>query len=228
MTERHYVIPTQPGMGRGLVNHDERSKNFRAVNLIPPDVPTTFRTKAWRRGRAYNQHQTPHCVAYTGKGILNTVPRSRLAAYLIRSRYNTTQFYTGAQNHDEWEGQAYDGTSGLGLCRYLASIGLIDQYLWCFGLSDVLRTLSWLGPIGLGIMWPERFFRPDSNGYLELGGGDAGGHEIEITGIDPHDMWVEITNSWGTNWGNKGRARIRWPVLEDRLEAHGDAFIVTT
>jgi hypothetical protein len=229
MTERHYLIPdnnpTNHGLGRH-VSHDEASKQFPARALLPA-AATQPRNRTWRRGRAYNQGSLPHCVAYTGKGILNTTNLSRHVPWYRRSRYNTTDFYNGAQAHDEWPGTNYDGTSGLGLCKHLTAVGLIKEYRWCFGLNDVLLTLSHLGPIGIGVNWYESMFRADMDHYvLNIAGNVAGGHEVELTGIHVDDRTVTITNSWGTGWGVNGRARLRWNDLDRLLAEHGDALII--
>ena len=221
---RQYLIPTGAGMGRGLVNHDDASRDFRAVDLTDQTRP---RTKFWRRGAAYDQGQTPECVANTGKGILNSSPLSAAVPYAIRTSYNRHDFYVGAQKNDQWWGENYEGTSGLGLCRYLRSVGLIESYHWCFGLDDVLLTLSHVGPVGIGINWTDDMFRPDSNGYVRPTGGVAGGHEVELTGIDVGRRRVTLTNSWGTGWGMHGRAYLTFDDLGTLLADDGDAFVVT-
>lgn len=224
MTERQFIIPTQPNMGRGLVNHDERSKAFRAVDIIDQTKP---RNRSWIRGRAYDQGNNPHCVAFTGKGILNTLKLSHGVDYDVRRRYSTDDFYAGAQANDEWPGENYDGTSGLGLCRFLASRGIIREYRWCFGLEDVLRTLSWVGPVGLGIWWYESMFDPSPDGFVSPAGNRAGGHEIELTGVDVHRETVTLTNSWGVGWGMNGKAKLTWSDLDRLLSEQGDAFVIT-
>lgn len=227
MTERHHTIRTRPGMGRGLINHDPRSEQYRAVERIDPAAAALGPvSKHWRRSAAYDQGQTPECVAFTGKGLLNTKPESAKVAFAVRSKYNTETFYHGAQTHDEYAGEDYDGTSGLGLCRYLRSIGLIQSYSWCFGHEDVLLTVSHLGPVGIGIKWENDMFEPDLDGFIHLGGGEAGGHEIEVTGIDVKKEAVILTNSWGTNWGINGRAYLKFTDLGHLLDDEGDAFIL--
>jgi hypothetical protein len=223
MTARQYVIPTRPGMGRGLVNHDERSKGFRAVDLTDQTQP---RTKSWSRGRAYDQGATSECVAYTGKGLLNTRPLSSLWPYRVRARYNPDTLYAGAQSHDEWPGEAYDGTSALGLCRYLTEQNIIKGYRWCFGVDEVVLTLSWVGPVGIGIQWTNDMFEPDADGYLHPSGSVAGGHEIELTGVDVKAQRVTITNSWGTAWGHNGRAYLAFADLAALLANDGDAVVL--
>lgn len=218
------VIPTLGRLGRGLINHDPKSWNYRAVEVIDTTKP---RSKTWRRGQAYNQHNTPHCVAFTGKGLLNSSPHSAAVPYDVRIKYSTDEFYTGAQHNDEWPGEAYEGTSGLGLCRYLKSKGLIAEYRWCFGLNDVLLALSYLGPVGIGVWWKTSMWDVDNNGYLNVYGANEGGHEIELIGVDVEDQCVIAMNSWGPDWGVDGRFKMSFGPFEELLAEQGDAFVIT-
>jgi hypothetical protein len=211
-------------MGRSIVEHDERSKMFRAVDLVPDDAPLV--SKTWRRGGPYDQGQTSTCVAQTGKGLLNTSPFSSRVDYDIRSKYSTEELYEGAQQMDEWPGESYDGTSALGLCKYLQSRALISEYRWCFGLQDVLRTLSHVGPVGIGVYWYSDMFRPTPEGIITPTGGVEGGHEVELIGVDVTHKTVIGMNSWGPNWGMKGRFKIRWNDLESLLNNDGDAIVL--
>lgn len=224
MTERFMKIPTLPGMGRSIVRHDERSKNFRALALFDPREP---RDRIWRRGGPYDQGSTSTCVAQTGKGLLNTLPASSRVPYRVRSKYSTNDFYAGAQLNDEWPGQNYDGTSGLGLCKHLTNIGLISEYRWCFGLNDVLLTLSHLGPVGIGVWWYSGMFYPDSEGLITPTGSQEGGHEVELIGVDVKQKMVIGMNSWGSDWGPLGgRFKLRWAELDRLLREDGDAFVI--
>lgn len=224
MTQRQTAIPTGPRLGRGLINHDERSKNYRATDLIDS---TSLVTKKWRRGNAYDQGQTPECVAYTGKGLLNTQPDSSQVPYRVRSKYSCDDFYHGAQANDETPGTNYDGTSALGLCRYLTSINIISEYRWCFGLQDVLLTLSNLGPVGIGVRWLDGMWNTDAEGYLHVTGNEVGGHEVELLGINVEQEYVLGENSWGTSWGLNGRFKLSFANLDTLLKDQGDAFTIT-
>jgi hypothetical protein len=223
MADRQYPIPTQPNMGRGLVNHDERSKLYRAVEAIDQTRPRTY---TWVRGRAYDQGEVPWCVAYTGKGILNSTRLSANMPYRKRIRLQPADLYHGAQLRDQWAGEAYEGTSGLGLCRYLKELGLITEYRWCFGLEETLLALSWIGPVGIGVNWREDMWEPDLGGYVHASGDAVGGHEVELTAINHKERRVTITNSWGTGWGSNGRAFLSWDDLGKLLADDGDAFIL--
>lgn len=222
--EKLQRIPTAPGMGRSIVQHDRRSRGFRATDLLP--ASPTVRDRTWRRGAPYDQGQTPECVAYTGKGLMNTTPTSGEAPYDVRSKYSTEDFYEGARRNDEWAGEDYDGTSALGLCRYLTQIGIIREYRWCFGLTDVLLTLSNIGPVGIGIWWRGDMFNPDSRGLIHATGANEGGHETQLLGVDMKAQEVIGCNSWGPDWGVKGRFRLSWTDLESLLGDDGDAVVI--
>lgn len=228
MAERLIHIPTQPGMGRSLIQHDERSKNFRSVDLLRGAVSTTKpRDRAWRRGAAYDQGLTTTCVPQTGKGIVNTLPLSSKVDYDIRREYSIDEWYTGAQENDEWPGEAYDGTSGLGLCKYLLKKAIIKEHRWCFGLNDVLLTLSHIGPVGLGVWWYTDMFYPNDEGIITPTGSREGGHEVELVGLDISDKVVIGMNSWGGDWGPiKGRFKLRYDDLDQLLNEQGDAFVI--
>lgn len=213
---------TEYGLGR-MPEFDSRSRMFSAVSQL--SLLAEPRTKTWRRGGAYDQGQTPQCVAYAGKGILNTAPMSSLVDYDIRSEYQTQAFYTGAQINDQWEGENYDGTSALGLGKYLLNVGLINSYRWCFGLNEVLLALSYEGPVGIGVWWYEGMFSPDTSGYIYPTGGLAGGHEVELIGVDTSKRHVIGMNSWGEGWGDRGRFYLRFADLERLLSEDGDAVV---
>lgn len=215
---------TEYGLGR-IPEFDERSRNFRA--LAPLNLTTAEpRTKTWRRGQAYDQGSTSQCVAYTGKGILNTAPASSYVDYDIRSDYSEQDFYDGAQRRDQWPGENYDGTSALGLGKYLVEVGLIREYRWCFGLDDVLLALSYEGPVGIGINWYGGMFSTDQDGYLNISGSIAGGHEVELIGLNTTGRYVIGMNSWGEDWGVNGRFKMTYATLDRLLHEQGDAVVL--
>lgn len=221
--EQH-VIPTRPGMGRGLINHDPKSKQYRALDLVDTTVP---RTKTWRRGREYDQGQTSQCVAFTGKGVLNTRPMSLKWPWEERSAFSTDEFYAGAQRNDEWTGEDYDGTSGLGLCRYLKRNGYITAFHWNFTLEEYKLCLSHVGPIGFGAMWKTGMWNTDSNGFIHYTGDDIGGHEVELIGNSMEERCFILSNSWGESWGVAGRAKLSWDDAGLMIDNWADGFVIT-
>lgn len=231
MTELvQYLIPSEPvdghGFGRSLVNHDPRSRAFPARALAGDVV----RQKSWGRVGIYDQGSAPHCVAYAGKGAFNTATLRARFPYRRRSAFDTSTWYSGAQSNDEWPGEAYDGTSALGLCRYLQGQGLVSEYRWAFGLQDVLLTLSHVGPVLLGVYWKSGMLNTDGDGFIHAAGSDVGGHEVELVGVRPstgtRQGHVIGANSWGKAWGAKGRFKLSFDDLGTLLDQDGDAVVV--
>jgi hypothetical protein len=192
--------------------------------VFAEDAP--LQSKRWRRGRVYDQGKSSTCVPHTGKGLLNTAPFSSWNPYYRRSRWDPFAWYPEAQRRDEWPGESptYEGTSAQGLLAFWLEIGLVGEYRWCRGVDDVLRCLSSWGPVGIGIEWLEDMFWPASRGRVSCTGGVAGGHEIELSGIDTAAEEVVFPNSWGTGWGVNGYGRMSFEDLDARLRAGGDAF----
>lgn len=212
---------TEYGLGR-IPEFDERSRGFAAVSRLNVTIP---QTKTWRRGQAYDQGRLPQCVAYAGKGLLNTAPLSAYTPYDIRTAYSTQAIYDGAQRLDQWPGEDYDGTSGLGLGKYLVELGVIREYQWCFGVDDVLLNLSYNGPVAIGVNWYTGMFDPDGFGYITPTGQVEGGHEVELIGVDTARRRVVGMNSWGRDWGLDGRFFMRYEVLGQLLHEGGDAVV---
>ncbi len=215
-------IPTNERMGRGLIRHDPRSKDYPARRLIDPAVERRSRT--WRRGEAYDQGQTSTCVSQTGKGLLNTDPFSDPVPYDIRSEYAIRWLQKGAKGFDEWEGRRYQGTSGLGLCEFLKDRGVIAGYLWCFTVDDIIDTLVQWGPVGLGAMWRTGMQDTDAEGILTVSGDTWGGHQTELFGWDDSRELVIGMNSWGEGWGDRGRFLLSPEDLGLLMADSGDAF----
>jgi hypothetical protein len=223
------VIPTNPLLGRSLIEHDDRSRAYPTRGVLT--VPGVTRVnKTWRRGAAYDQGPTSSCVAQTFKGTLNTAPFSSQVSYSLRTRYDALDFYRGGQLSDEWPGEepTYSGTSANGVCKYLKSKSLISEYRWCFGLDDVLDTLVQHGPVGIGIWWYDSMFATDASGFISPTGSKAGGHEVELIGINVTGRYVTGMNSWGSLWGVNGRFKLTWNSLGSLLQDDGDATTVVS
>lgn len=222
-------IYTPPNMGRAIIDHDERNRNYPARGRLFYASAPLFK-KTWRGHHPYDQGNKPHCVAYSGKGMLNRLPFSKGVKYRYRYLHSTQKFYDGAQARDQWPGVNYDGTSALGLLRYLTEVEIISEYRWCFGLEDVLRTLVYWGPVSVGSWWTTSMNAPQSyNNYrVAYNGEKLGGHQWTIIGIDPADKTVECMNSWGIGWGDEGRFRMSFDDLEKCLHDEGDAYTLVT
>ncbi len=227
-TQRVALIEEHPSdqggpLGRHL-HFDERSRDF-AVQLEPG---ATIQTRTWtRRVKAFKQGKLNTCTGQAAMGVLCTEPNRRPGV-----RYSETtirQIYTKATHHDTFKGAwptKDTGSTVLAAMKALKYMGYTKGYRWCFSLEDVLKALSTLGPVAIGIHWYEGFDRPDASGLIQFGGSSRGGHAVELLGVDAEQQQVWAINSWGPEWGVQGRFAIAWRDLDRLLHEEGEAATV--
>jgi hypothetical protein len=220
---------TDPRLGR-LRQHDPRSRDYPARGVLyREDAP--LRSHTWVCDLVLDQGQTPHCVgdAFTAELAADPKPVRGLSQRFADALYNR------AQQLDEWPGEAYEGTSGLGGARACCERGYYSEYRWAFGADDALQALSQHGPIVVGIPWLEGMFDPRPSGLLEVDGAEAGGHEIlargnllrarlKGEGSKPLHV-VRFRQSWGTSWGAAGDCYMRADDFARLLGMGGDVVV---
>lgn len=213
------------GMGR-LPQPDGRNMNF----LLPRvEVPREVRHRFWNSGGVLDQGDSSMCVGFAGWGWLAGGP------VVNRPAFTPADLYQWARASDEWPGEDYEGTSTLGLMKALKEKGYIDEYLWATDAETLVAWVLTTGPVLVGTNWYMDFFTPTVTrrgeflfpNKSEL----AGGHEWRIVGADRDKACpdgtrgaVRMVNSWGTGWGEQGRAWMTLPVLQRLLdEEEGEA-----
>jgi hypothetical protein len=208
--------PVRPGFGR-LIAPDvrDRAHPMRALT-IGVALPTS---RLWQSKRGYvlDQGQTPHCVGFAWAGFLEAAPFMHQLTNADGDR-----FYALAQTLDEWPGTDYDGTSTRGGAKALQSLGLITgEYVWAQTESEVWDFVLGRGPVVTGTVFVTGFMEADRNGYLNLTGGEEGGHDWCIIGASEKRSAYRMVNSWGTSWSDGGRAWVRREDYRALLETMG-------
>ena len=140
--------------------------------------------------------------------------------------------YWQAQRDDEWKGGAYpgaapqyDGASVLDSIKTLRNRGFFDSFYWAFGLQDLIRAVSWVGPAVVGMYWYKEMFEMRSCGFVHVGGKRAGGHGILCKGVNVEEEYFVLHNSWGASWGRGGDAKISWAEMDQLLHEEGEAVV---
>ena len=90
----------------------------------------------------------------------------------------------------------------------------IGSYYRIYTLEEVKYTLMNIGPIAISV--PVYTAWNSINGQMKEGGTLRGYHAMLIIGWKDNDTLI-IQNSWGSLWGNKGRATCKfgeYPILE--------------
>lgn len=225
-------IPSQEDLplplGRSLVWHDPRNRNFRALDrpLRLPHDPK----QPWYTRDVFDQ-LGPSCTAAAAVGVLRTSPfRDLMKSHW--TGYDTEQerhdLYKLAQQHDPWEGEAYEGSSTDAPFKVLRNAGIIQEWRWLFGLAEVRQWLKEDGACAVGTNWYRSMFSPDNNGTIHIRDeeGVAGGHAYRLVYYDEDDKRYRKVGSWGRPWGDNGRAWIEEEDLERLLEEQGEAVTV--
>lgn len=211
-------------LGRHL-HFDDRSWNF-PVRLLKG---AAIQTRTWDRPtKPFNQGELGSCTGNGAVGVACTKPCRQ--AGLRYTEALAKKVYSHATHADTIVGAwppKDTGSTVLGAMKALRELGLTKGYRWCFGLDDVLKTLSTLGPVEVGVNWYEGFDKPDAKGLVKIGGAIRGGHAFELLGVDAEKKLVWGINSWGSDWGLEGRFALSWKDLDRLLHEDGEASTVT-
>ncbi len=210
---------TTGGLGR-MHSDDPRDRAFamRAFVTVPDVLPTSRYCHVPPRLFPLDQGGDPHCVGYASRGLLYAGP------IVNRGGPDARTIYTEAQKRDEWEGEAYAGTSARGAMKYLQEQGLIESYVWAWSAETIrLWHLTTNRPTLLGYNWYSSFNAPTRDGFISIGPNAhiQGGHETLSIGWDDRRGAARCMNSWG-GWGQRGRFWIAGETLERLLQEDGD------
>jgi hypothetical protein len=213
---------------------DERSRDYPIRALLPAVQNKTF--TLWRHGEILDQGSEGACVGFgwTAEALagpvhvnLNDIPEPSAPK---EPNLFANYVYKQAQKIDQWPGEDYEGTSVLAGAKIMSKYGVIHQYRWAFGISDVIGALMSQGPVVLGIQWYQGMYLAP-NGRLQVFGNHVGGHCILAIGYNPSSQvfdgkeTVILQNSWGTSWGIDGIAEITVEELDRLLKEGGEACV---
>lgn len=219
-----YRGKTTKGFGRIYV---EDKRDFPAREMLRMQSARTSRYWYDRSFRG-NQGDTPKCVAYTMAHLLHASPVTYGAAGA--PVVHPDIIYPLAQQFDEWEGEAYDGSSGRGGMKALLHLGYITEFRRCETVNEIVYALLEHGTVAVGTWW-HSFMQYPVNGVIGAGEPDyLGGHEYLLTGINlnkgKHGR-VRVLNSHGFDYGIGGVAEFELDVFESVFSEEGDAYIAT-
>lgn len=157
------------------------------------------------------------CVGYAWHGFLQASPvNSREPLPLV--------IYHGAQEHDEFDGVDYEGSTVRGGAKYLNEvIKQVKEYRWAFDLDPCLDWLATKGPLVFGTDWHTGMMKADAKGFIHSTGSVEGGHAYLILGYSEPRRALRIQNSWGRGWGQKGRCWLSYDDAELLIDAAGEA-----
>lgn len=184
-------------------------------------LQATLRTQMfWITGPVLDQGDEPACVGFAWKQFLQTTPRRTLVGP------SGQVIYQEAQHVDEWEGNAYAGTSVRAGAKVLTSRGHLTEYIWGFDVPSLQNYVLTRGPVVLGTNWYQGMSTPDKNGWVYPTGSITGGHAYVACGYSSARSAFRCMNSWknhdGTWWGQNGKFWLHKDELARLLQDGGE------
>ena len=101
---------------------------------------------------------------------------------------------------------------------------MIGSYHWATNADQVVRALLEVGPVFVGTLWYAGMMKT-RNGYIRPTGRKLGGHAYELNGVNTKLDYFRVKNSWGRDWGVKGRAKIKIDDFDKLLKDDGEACL---
>lgn len=186
--------PARPGFGR-LIAPDRRDKLFTLQAVTPVDEPIP-EERMW-------SFLTKHRLIQRGGTCVGHGVGHMLACAPYRHAIDPElpyKIYNRAQQIDEWAGEDYEGTSVRAGLKAAQEFGLIEgEYRWAFAEDEAWRYLMLRGPLVIGFVWLTGMMDVDKKGFLNLTGGEEGGHCVCIRGgvrtVESGEYYVGI-QSW--------------------------------
>lgn len=211
-----YDVPGKP-LGRHVA-HDPRSRNFEAEQA--PKITSVIHQS---HGLPLTQTRGS-CTAEALCGALDSDPDFKTKQY---EQSDADHLYDEEIKLEGGDPAVDDpGGTGLYVCQAAKSLGWITGYTHTFSLNGALKALT-LKPVITGVNWYDSFDTPRADGLVTIGryATVRGGHEFVLDEIDAAKHLIGAWNSWGDQWGLKGKFYMRWTTFERLLHEEGDVTV---
>lgn len=223
------------GLGR-LRFTDARDASYPIMTLVKPAsaVPPS---KQWVTGKVLDQKHSSMCVAFAWAQYLAASPiRVKLDRLMPNTSTKTKavflppmqvieRIYLDAQLIDKFVGKHDGSTVRAGAQVLQKTLGCIASYHWAKSIGDIERHVRSTGPVVMGTNWFADMDVPDQHGFIRPTGKIEGGHAWLVSGYNGKMDAFRMINSWGTLWGDHGRAWVSRADLATLLVDGGEACV---
>lgn len=229
------MVTAEHNLGRRFAPDPGDAAYSIEARRLPPR-PVRRITKHWPLFRIpLNQGGEGTCVGHGWWHWLLAAPVIQ-NKILMGLKLTPRELYILSLAVDEWIendwGDMQFGTSVRAGGKVLQSLGLISEY----NVTQSVHTAAdWLGgkdannlfiggPLVIGVNWYTSMFDTDAEGFLKIGGRIEGGHCTTLLGwSEPRGVFYGV-NSWGINWGKRGRFMIAAEDFSRLLSEDGEAW----
>ncbi len=237
----------------------KKTDKFRAIKLDAlPDVPD-YRDRWYQPTLAPLKPvlEPPPCIHILDQGTEGACTGFGLAAVVNLlhhqqkrdGKVSAKMLYEMAKHYDEWEGEAYEGSSCRGAIKGWYHMGVCSEALWPYEAKDTTLTierakdarahtigayyrirknivdmhaaLNETGAVYASAVVHAGWMSPRKSGRIPYRKKELGGHAFAIVGYNDNGFFVQ--NSWGTDWGKNG---IGLWSYEDWMDNVNDAWVV--
>lgn len=190
-----------------------------AIAVLPPMYHSRY------YGPVLNQGQTPRCVGY-GSALVRTTTQFRDAHRLVG--FDPDELYDECKKVDGWAG---DGTYPRVALDILLHRGMkvatspeagevgqfrkIEAYARLSSIDEVKVAIHKFGAAGIGSPWYRSWYTPGRFGVLPEPDVDDGGHFWTAVGWSDRRQALRGQNSWGPEWGSRGRFWVPYAFVGD-------------
>jgi hypothetical protein len=224
------------GTGRRVLlvdgkRHDDKDRR----HLMRPIAEAKRITRRlWASPGVLDQGYTSQCVIYACDKWMTTRPITNKGFLTAEER---ERIYREVQALDEWAQEPHEGTSVRAMYKWLKARGFVSGYNWSFTCEPVIDHVLAVGPVEMGTIWDGGLSEPDKYGYIAStkDTADDEGHAWTIIGADRERVHpktkevgaVRMVNSWGTSWGESGRAWLTFSELNKLIALEGEAAVAS-
>lgn len=156
-----------------------------------------------------DQGSTPRCAAYSASSYAENLIWRKTGS--IPDPVDPARLYKQAKKTD---GDPYgDGTTLVDVLEALKTFGYFGKDLRVRVVTapfDVKSAVHRYGACLLGLDVTEEWYRGNRD-IADTGSEHVGGHAVQCVGYDETGCWIQ--NSWGSDWGSGGFARVSWPAF---------------
>lgn len=183
-----------------------------------PKLKSRRRYRYWDDSRWFgDQRNTPHCVGYGWAHWLHCAP--------VVNWVDPDGIYRYAKFVDEWQGEAYEGSSVRAGAKVLHHLGVIDSYAFTTDLDTLIYTVLEKGPVVIGVNWYAGMMDTNEYGLIEPTGENLGGHCCLITGVNLDSELLRIKNSWSRYYGLDGRCWMTCGDMRRLMQEDGEVCL---
>lgn len=194
------------------------TRDYKLKNFIPEAAPLEKRAQNWEYTKEdpLDQGSHPHCVGFSVANFGINLPVAK-----DYTNEDGHRFYYQCKIIDG-EPYAENGTTLRSGAKVMKRNGNITGYAFANSLEEIRWWILYKGPVIAGTIWTKGMLTPNSENIIFPTGDLVGGHAYLLSEWTADNL-IGIQNSWGNDWGIKGKAYIKAKDFEYIFTEQGEA-----